>query len=371
MVKRTIELFMLIGAISAASNIYLFIPIYSDVAHALSITYREVVYSSTLFTLAYSFGLLSFGPLSELVSKKKVLVFGMAASCLLTLSISFSYSLASFYLFRSAQGFILGSFAPIAYAYCFDLFEQKRRTLVIAIINMGFLMAGIIGQLISSYLIERFDWKSVFYFFSLLYMFLALFSLLFLPSAPRTRMKRHSRLLFSPTLLKPAILAGLAVTFFTLMSFVAFYDGLSLRYAEETDALFYSKCIALAGTPLSLLCGKWMKRYQTKTMLFTCLFIMMCSFLLMLIPQQLMLITAFSLVFVSAIAVFIPTLITFIAEAAADQRSAAISLYSFLLLTGASIGPLVATFLSFHNILLFFSFLFGIAIFFLYVVTKT
>jgi YNFM family putative membrane transporter len=86
----------------------------------------------------------------------------------------------------------------------------------------------------------------------------------------------------------------------------------------------------------------------------------------MILPSQIILITVFSTIFVATYAIFIPILITFIGEAAADNRSTAISLYSFLLLTGASIGPLVANFLPFHLILLLFASIFGLAIIIFY-----
>jgi len=98
MKSRSIEIFMWVTAIFVASNIYLFIPIYSDVAKALSISFKDVVFSSTLFTFSYSVGLLSFGPISERYSKKKVLFVGIIISCILTYLISFSFSLSSFYI---------------------------------------------------------------------------------------------------------------------------------------------------------------------------------------------------------------------------------------------------------------------------------
>lgn len=362
MKKRSIELFMWVTAIFVASNIYMFIPIYSDVASSLSIPFKEVVFSSTLFTFSYSLGLLCFGPISAKYSKKIVLFLGITASCILTYSISFSFSLWSFYLLRIAQGFILGSFAPVAYAYCFDVLEEKRRTLVIAIINMGFLMAGIIGQLISSFLVSVFDWKAVFYLFSFVYMLLGLCSLFILPSGNKTTLKIPEKKIFnSHELLKPSVVLGLGITFFTLMSFVAFYDSLSRHFAEDSKVLFYMKSIGLIGTPLSLLCGKWLKKYELKNMLLFCLSVMMISLILMVFPATLTVITIFSTIFVAAISVFIPTLITFIGEAASKNRSTAISLYSFLLLVGASLGPIVASLFTFHSILLLFAVIFGMA----------
>jgi MFS transporter, YNFM family, putative membrane transport protein len=363
MKNRAIDLFMWIAATSVASNIYLLIPIYSAVAEGLSITYEEVIFSSTLFTFCYALGLLSFGPISEYFSKKRVLFFGMLASSLLTFVITFSNSLLSFYLIRSFQGYVLGSFAPVAYAYCFDVFHANRRSFVIAVINMGFLMAGILGQLISSSLVAAYDWRGIFYFLGCIYILLAFSTLFTLPSVPHSFTKSSSKetSIFSSKLLQPSIILGLSITFVTLMSFVAFYDELAQHYTGEEEALFYSRCIGLVGTPLSLLCGNWLKKHKAKKMLLICLSIIIISLLLMLLTNNLVMITLLSTLYVSAIAVFIPSLITFIGEAAAKKRAAAISLYSFTLLIGASLGPIVANVLSFQSVISLFSILFGLA----------
>ncbi|WP_425594013.1 MFS transporter [Metabacillus endolithicus] len=149
------------------------------------------------------------------------------------------------------------------------------------------------------------------------------------------------------------------------MSFVSIYEEFAQYYVEQEKELFYSRCIALIGTPLSLFSSFWIKKYSLINILLTCIAIIISSFVLMILTKHLIIITILSLFFVSAVSIFIPSLITFIGELAGDKRPTAISLYSFTLLTGASIGPLVANLLSFQYVLLLFIVLFGIAFIFL------
>ncbi len=356
---QLVNLYFWLAAVCVASNIYLLIPIYSVLSEGLSITYEEAVFSSTLFTFCYAVGLLSFGPISRTFSKRYVLCLGMMASFLLTLSLTTASSLLSFYVLRGLQGIVLGSFAPVAYAYCFDAFPLKRRTFVIAIINTGFLMAGIIGQLISSTLVFTFDWRAVFYFFSFSYLLLSICSIYLLPKVNNSKITRPP--LSSSRLIQTPVILGLSMTFITLMSFVSFYEELAQYYLGQEQALFFSRCIALIGTPLSLLSGHWLKKWNPINMMLSCLSFIIISFSFMLAVKQLVTMTILSILFVSAIAVFIPSLITFICEAAAEKRATAISLYSFTLLTGASLGPIVSNILSFQATLLLFISLFGTA----------
>jgi len=359
--SQFVSLYFWLAAVCVASNIYFLIPIYSNLAEGLSSTYEEAVFSSTVFTFCYAIGLLSFGPVSRAFSKRYVLCFGMFASFLLTFSLATVLSLQSFYILRGIQGIVLGSFAPVAYAYCFDAFPVKRRTFVIAVINTGFLMAGIIGQLISSTLVYVYNWQAVFYFFSLSYLILSICAIYLLPKVNSNKPAPHPTLSSSSKnkLFQAPVIIGLCMTFITLMSFVSFYEELAQYYAGQEKELFFSRSIALIGTPLSLFSGHWFKKMTPQKIMLICLMFMILSFSFMLLVKQLVIITAISIIFVSAIAVFIPSLITFIGEAAAERRATAISLYSFILLTGASIGPIVSNLLSFQSMLVTFITLFG------------
>lgn len=361
MKNQLISFYFWLAAVCVASNIYLLIPMYSHLADGLSSTYEEAVFSSTIFTFCYAIGLLSFGPISKAFSKRYVLCLGMFASFLLTFSLATAGSLQNFYILRGIQGIVLGSFAPVAYAYCFDAFSVKRRTFVIAIINTGFLMAGIIGQLISSTLVHAYHWQAVFYFLSGSYLFLSICAIFLLPKVNKN--KPVHKIPSSPSsnkLFHAPVTIGLCMTFITLMSFVAFYEELAQYYAGQEKELFLSRSIALIGTPLSLLSGHWFSKSSPQKIMLICLSIMILSFAFMLHVKQLVIITVLSIFFVSAIAVFIPSLITFIGEAAAERRATAISLYSFILLTGASLGPIVSSALSFQSTLILFIALFGI-----------
>ena len=283
----------------------------------------------------------------------------MLAAFLLTLCLATVLSIQSFYVLRGIQEIVLGSFAPVAYAYCFDAFPLKRRTFVIAMINTGFLMAGIIGQLISSTLVHTFSWQAVFYFFGFSHLFLSISAFFLLPKVKVSKSALAVPSSLSTTkLFQAPMIIGLSMTFITLMSFVSFYEELSQYYSGQEKEQFFSRSIALVGTPLSLFSGHWLKKSSPKKIMQICLSLMILSFSFMLLVKQLVIITALSVLFVSAIAVFIPALITFIGEAAANKRATAISLYSFTLLIGASLGPIVSSFLSFQSTLILFIILF-------------
>src|SRR5690606_40453359 len=52
----------------------------------------------------------------------------------------------------------ISSFAPVTFLYVFELFNGKERTMWLALINTGFLTAGILGQLAASFLLNIGTW---------------------------------------------------------------------------------------------------------------------------------------------------------------------------------------------------------------------
>ncbi|WP_374703343.1 MFS transporter [Bacillus sp. V3-13] len=342
-----------ISGIFVASNIYTLIPIYAFVASSLEVGEKEVVAAGSLFTLFYGFGLLCFGPISDKFGRKKVIVLGLLASAFTSVTVGFSESLALLYISRSLQGFTLGSFAPVAFAYSFDLFPAKQRTMLIVLINTGFLAAGILGQLLSSAIALQFSWVFVYYFFAICYLMLFFLTLWILPksrlpeTSSGTLMHSFTRLLKNRSLLK-----CYGITFTLLFSFIAFYDALGRAFAGSFHELLVLRAVGLIGACLSLFTGQLVGRFGTSAVMKAGALTGAFSAILMLFYQGPLFIALFSILLVSAISLLIPTVITVIGQLGGTDRGKALSLYSFVLLLGATIAPPLSVFMEFHMVLL-------------------
>lgn len=354
----TVAFLLILTGIFIASNIYTLLPIYNDVARDLSISTEQAVWGSSIFSIFYACGLLTFGPFSEKVGRKKVIVVGLFVSALTTGIVGFSFNEASFYISRGFQGFALGSFAPVAFAYTFDLFPMKQRTLVLALINSGFIIAGILGQLISSVLTNLFGWETVFYCFAIIYLLLFICGLFTFPSISIKQKSGNSVLTDMFVLLKNrSLLKCYVVAFTILLTFVSFYDGLG-RYVSEAHmvdekTLFIIRAIGLIGASLSFFSGKLVQKFGAKLTLRIGLYLTAGSLLLLLLAQTPMLLAILSIPFVAAISLLYPAVISLIGTIGEHARGSAISIYSFTLLTGASIGPILASLLDFNLLLVF------------------
>ncbi|MEK5443814.1 MFS transporter [Fredinandcohnia sp. FSL W7-1320] len=347
---------LIITGLFVAANIYTFIPIYQSISDSIHISIEKAVLGGSIFSFFYAIGLLTFGPLSERVGRKKVIVYGLFLSIVTTGLVSFSFNEASLYVFRGLQGFALGSFAPVAFAYTFEIFPVQHQTLVLALINSGFLIAGILGQLMSSSITYFYGWENVFYCFAGIYLVLFIGSLFIYPSLPVTKKDDASLLQdFYKIVRNPALVICYIITFSILLSFVAFYDGigqyLNEQHGADEQTLFKIRAIGLIGASLSLFTGKFVQRFGDRRTLLFGLILATTSLIFLFMSQTPGLIAILSVPFVASISLLFPSIISLVGKLGEHARGSAISLYSFTLLTGASLGPIIASTLDFPILL--------------------
>jgi predicted MFS family arabinose efflux permease len=357
MTLRNVSIVLITTAILVACNIYTFIPLYGPISVYFGLKTEDVIWGSSIFTLLYAVGLLSFGPISERKGRKNVIVFGLLFSSAATGIVACAPNAASLYMARGVQGFALGSFAPVAFAYTFELFPSHQKTLVLALINSGFLIAGMLGQIMSGFIEAWFDWRFVFLFFSFVYAFLFILSWMILPKTPTKPIIQHRIWkTFFIHLTNLQLLKCYAITFSILLSFVSFYEGIASHFEQHASmndsALMWIRAIGLIGVFLSLFTNQLINAFGEKRTLSFGLGLAVCSLLPLSFSSAPSLIAIVSIFFVGAISLLLPSIITLIGNLAVMERGTAISLYSFILLTGAGIGPLLVHSLSITHTML-------------------
>jgi MFS family permease len=356
----TFIMFLLtVTGIFVASNIYTTIPLAINFINNFQITVQQSSLSSSLFTVSYAVGLLCFGPLSDQFGRKKVLVYGLLFSVFFTFSIGLATSFFLLCVFRILQGFTLASFAPVAFALAFDLYPNKQRTLLLAYINTGFLAAGIIGQMISSIISYRFPWSYVFFFFAFCYLVLYILLSLSLPKTQKPKGSNFPLLHTFQELLKDRNLQKCYLITATIMfSFISFYTGLENFYTGPFQELTFIRSVGLAGAVLSLFSGKILVQIGLHKMLRGSLILGIISLTFMAIFPDLITLLFFSVLFVSSISILIPVVISLVGTIAGMERGKALSLYSFILLSCASLAAPVSLLIPFQLLLTALGFIF-------------
>lgn len=333
-------------SILIVSNVYLLLPLLFDIESTFDQGEWARLFIGSTFTFFYAFGLLFFGQTCERFGLKNCLCYGLMC---LTFFMFLGFWANNFYFFllvRACQGFFAASYAPVAYLYVFNVFNQKQQVLLVSIINAGFLAASVVGQMISSVITILLSWQYVFLVFSFFYI-----SLYFLAKrvllSPQLKKERKNDSLFR--LVKKWQLTILYfITFTLLLIFVAFFSTVTFILNNilqlQSSSILFIRCASLLGIIVSLLSVK--RLFLTLGLRTTCVIGMgfvMAGVTFSAFPTVTT-ITIGSICVTFGISLTIPAVIKLIETTAEKQKAAAISMYSFILLLGASAGGVIALF---------------------------
>lgn len=365
MPKTTFTAIVLIYcSIFIASGIYIMIPLQPLLAEEFQVSLHFATLPSTLFVIPYALGLVFFGILADRFSLRKILLIGMTLLALVTLLLSFSNSFPSLIILRIFQGFLAASFAPVTFAYCFKYFKNSSQTFVIAMINTGFLFAGVFGQMISVFFTELSSYHVVFvaFFYFYLSCFIGLF--LTLESSILPKINNTKKIL-------PIVLACFrdhtlqkiyTITFFLLFTIMLFYGSFEIYLYNNFRDFPYSsqllRFISLIGISPAFFSGFFVKKWGVKAVLRFQLGIMVVGFIPAAISLNVFTILIASLFMIASTSLTIPMVILLVGKHASVFKSTAIALYSFILLIGASIGSALAPLIPFTTVLFIIPILF-------------
>lgn len=346
---RLVTLLLSFCGLIVVSNIYTMIPINKELSSVFQVSEIKVAWSSSVFSICYAVGILVFGPLSERYGRKQIIVIGLAALAVCTFFIGFVHTMGLLLVLRAVQGFVAATFAPVAMAFVFETYPPDKRATTIALISTGFLMAGIIGQVASSWITQSFGWSYVYIFFSIALFLAFLLVWRILPSTPGKNVHASLLTIWKQTfglLRKPNLVRCYMITFTLLLSFVGMYASLGNYLVSEfgmrPEQLLGVRSVGILGMILAPFAGKLINRFGLKRVLVGGLIGAFVGLLLEWGMPTLVLVKVSSVIFVAGISIVSPALINIVGILGGQASGGAVALYAFILFVGASAGPMIA-----------------------------
>jgi MFS transporter, DHA1 family, multidrug resistance protein len=217
-----LKLLLILGGVTAFGPlaIDMYLPAFPAMAEALGAETRQIQLSLSVYFLGLAMGQVFYGPVADLIGRRKPLLFGIVLFCLASLACAFAPSFEWLLAARFAQA--LGGCAGIVVnrAVVRDLCTpiQAARAFSHLMLIMG--VAPILAPLMGGLLLSTVGWSSIFLFlalFSGVYVLAVYFGLPeTLPAdAPRLPLSRafgsYMRLLREPVFMFHALTGGVAM----------------------------------------------------------------------------------------------------------------------------------------------------------------
>lgn len=335
--------------LAVVSSLYITIPmvsVFADVFHAAP---SLAAWTSSAFSFAYAIGFLFFGPLSDRLGKKQMMLFGLIALSVISPLLGFANSLPLLIALRAIQGLVAASFSPAVLAYAVEMFPADKRVTAIGFISTGFLMAGIAGQVFSSVVSQSLGWSYVFYSHGAVF----LLSALLLGGLVPKGVKKKDVPILSPfqqmgsVFWRKPLFYCYLTTVTLLLSFVGMYTSLGNYLSRPpfdlgSNQILMVRSAGILGMLLSPFAGRLVGKFGMKNVLQTGLALAVAGLAIVGIGHSLPFVVLMSIVFVAGISVTVPTLISLIGSLGGEARGTAVTLYTFILFAGATIGPIAA-----------------------------
>ena len=135
----------------------------------------------SLLVLSVAFGSLVYGPLSDRIGRKKVMVGASFLVIIPTLLCGFAPNFAILVLLRTMQGLLMPGLTSVAIPYVYEEFEGKGRGLAMGIYVCGLTLGGLFARVGSAALTGFFNWRIALEAFALPTLIAALIMWKFLP----------------------------------------------------------------------------------------------------------------------------------------------------------------------------------------------
>lgn len=333
------------------SSMYLTIPLISIFSTSMNISPNEAALTSTIFCIFFAVGCLIYGPLSDRFGRKKVIVIGMGFLAIVSPLVGISDNLSWILFTRALQGAAAATFSPVALAYIVEMFPDNRKLTATGVLVTGFLMAGIVGQLISGYINQYLSWNYVFTIMGVFYFFTLFVVLILLPSddiqRPQRSFTESIRSMVMLFKIKPMVMAY-AVDIMLLMSMMCMYTALGYYLSGppfdlNSQEILYIRAVGVIGIILASTSGILARKFHFFNVLIAGLSISAVSLIILGLTSSLPLIILLSVIFVAGVSVSAPPIIELIGQLGGKARGSALSVHTVVLFIGAGIGPIMAT----------------------------
>jgi DHA1 family bicyclomycin/chloramphenicol resistance-like MFS transporter len=266
----------------------LYLPALPQMVEVFNSTYATVNMTLSFFFIVYSAGLLFWGPLSEKLGRKPILLLGHAIYIIASILCGLSQTVDHLILARVLQAFGGSAVTVIATSIVKDLFNGRERERVMATVMSMVVVAPLVAPLIGGMIMRFASWQVMFFTLACFGTLSLIISLLYQESLIEryTGSVIHSWGRLFTVLKNPSFSKLLFIFSIVSVAFMAYIASASFIYinkfglSEQTFSYFYSFNVlfSIVGPQMYIRLSKY---YAAPTIISACFLILMVSGLAM------------------------------------------------------------------------------------------
>lgn len=153
-----VMLILLVAVGQMAQTIY--VPVIADIAHDLSVLPGTVQHVMAAYLMTYGFSQLIYGPLSDSIGRRPVILAGMMIFLIGSLGALLSNGLSMLVVTSAIQGMGTGVAGVMARTLPRDLYASIALRYANSLLNMGILISPLLAPLIGGALAMLFGWRA-------------------------------------------------------------------------------------------------------------------------------------------------------------------------------------------------------------------
>ncbi len=335
-----------IGSLMVFANLYTAQPLLPLFVQQFALTELEAAHSLTISTLMLAVSLLVYGPLSDALGRKTIMVASLCGITITTLGLTQVHSFEQLLWLRAAQGFLLGGIPAAAIAYIGEEYPKAKIAATVGLYISANSLGGISGRVISGVISDTWDWQAVFIFMLVFNACVTLFFIMALPSSQSfTAQPLHIKTIISGLikhLRNKILLLAFIIGGFNFMIFLTLYSYLTFVLADtpyhlSTTWLGLLFLTYLSGTFSSAFIGKIGKRFSCAQRIIIGTSLIIVGSLITLFSSLLFIIIGLT---INSFGFFFAhsSLSTWVNRYAVGSKASASSLYLVFYYLGASLG---------------------------------
>jgi YNFM family putative membrane transporter len=335
------------GTVAVVSDIYVAQPILPLLSRDFGVSHAVASLAVSLNILALSMALLIYGPLSDHIGRKPVMVITSFLLSIPTLLIAFVADFSLFLALRTVQGLFVAGIAAIAMAYIVEEFPPHIVGRIIGIYFSSMVAAGFTGRVLSGVLSGLFHWKATFITFGIMNLAGAWAMYRFLPESKKFTQTSGFKDSFMGMLGHFCNRRLVGVFFIGFMLFFAFTGAFTYVTFYLSEAPFNVSAVGLGlifgvyiTGILSPVAGSLSTKFGRRPLIAAGLIMAAIGICITLI-QSLPVIVIGLFILCAGLFTIQPCASAFVGDNAESSRGSATSLYLFSYYIGGSVGAVV------------------------------